>query len=339
MNRKVYRVAAVPILFVFVVTLTGSSQQSGSNPTTPASGQRAVGPPPSPGTTPPPADTATSNKIVLKVGTQSVTQGDMDFLIRSLDPQTRRALAQQGLRALVDRYVLTLVLAQEAVSRHLDENPDFRRQLAAQRDRMLAQAEYQNLAQQVKVTPEEISQYYAAHGADFDEIKARQIVVRTKPPNAKEGTPGLTLEEGRARIEEIRKALASGADPKQVAKDFGIPNQVLVEAEPRTIRQSASLPDPQKEAFNLKNGEFTAVQEVGSTLALFQVVSRGRVELKDASQEIENTLRQQKLDAEIAELKNKSNVWIDEAYFRVASAPAAPRASPTEPQGNPPAKP
>jgi hypothetical protein len=336
MGGKAYRVAAVLIFFVFVANLC--AQQPGSNPPTPASGQRTDAPPANAGTTAPPADAATSNKIVLKVGTQSVTQGDLDFLIRSLDPQTRRALAQQGLRALVDRYALTLVLAQEAASKHLDDNADFRRQLAAQRDRMLAQAEYQTLAQQVKVTPEEISQYYAAHGADFDEIKARQIVVRTKPPDAKEGTPGLTLEEGRARIEQIKKALASGADPKQVAKDFGIPNQVLVEAEPRTIRQSASLPDLQKQAFNLKNGEFTTVQEVGGTLALLQVVSRDRLELKDASQEIDNKLRQQKLDSEIAELKNKSNVWIDESYFKVASAPAS-GASPTQPQSNPPAKP
>jgi hypothetical protein len=288
--------------------------------------------------TPPPADAATANKVVLKVGTQSVTQGDIDFLIRSLDPQSRRALAQQGLRALVDRYVLTLVLAQEAASKHLDDNVDFRRQLAAQRDRMLAQAEYQNLAQQVKVTPEEISQYYAAHSANFNEIKARQIVVRTKPANAKEGAPGLTAEEGRARIEQIKKALASGADPKQVAKDFGIPNQVLVEAEPRSIRQSVSLSDAQKEAFNLKDGEFTAIQEVGGTLVLLQVLSHGQVELKDASQEIENTLRQQKLDAEIAALKKKSDVWIDESYFRATPAPA-PGAILTEPRSNPSAKP
>jgi hypothetical protein len=336
MNGKVYRVAAVQIFFVLVVNLSASAQQP--NPTAQAPGQQAEVPPSSPAPTPSPGDAATSNKTVLKVGTQSVTQGDLDFLIRSLDPQSRRALSQQGLRALVDRYVLMLVLAQEATSQHLDNNVDFQRQLSAQRERMLAQAEYQNLAQQVKVTPEEISQYYAAHGADFDEIQARQIVVRTKPPNAKEGTPGLTPEEGRARIEEIKKALTSGTDPKQVAKDFGVANQVLIEPEPRTIRQSSSLSGPQKDAFSLKNGEFTAIQEVGGgTLVLLQVVSHDRVALKDASQQIEGTLRQQKLEADIAELKKKSNVWIDEDYFKVAST-TAPTAAPTEPSGNPPAK-
>jgi hypothetical protein len=338
MSGRLSRAVTVLTFFAFVGNAPASAQQSGSNPAPQPSGQATSGPPPGPGTVPPPADAATSTQVVLKVGNQSVTRGDMDFLIRSLDPQTRRALAQQGLRALVDRYILTLLLAQEGASRHLDDNVDFKRQVAAQRDRMLAQAEYQSLTQQLKVTPEEISQYYAAHGADFDEIKARQIVVRTKPVNAKEGTPGLTLEEGRARMEQIKKALASGADPKQVAKEFEVPNQVLVEAEPRSIRRSASPTDAQKEAFNLKTGEFSAVQEVAGTLALLQVVSRDRIGLQDASQEIENTLRQQKLDAQIAELKKKTNVWIDEGYFKVASAPA-PGATPTQPQSNPPAKP
>ena len=336
-NGNLYRVAAVLIFVVFVATLPASAQQPESNPTAKASGQQVSGPPSSPAAMPPPADASTANKTVLKVGNQSVTQGDMDFVLRSLDPQSRRALAQQGLRALADQYVTMLVLAQEATSKHLDENADFQRELATQRDRMLAQAEYQNLTKQVQVTPEDISQYYAAHGAEFDEIMARQIVVRTKPPSAKEDVPGLTLEEGRVRMEAIKKALASGTDPKQVVKDFGIPNQVMVEAEPRPIRQSVSLPDTQKEAFKLKDGEFSAIQEIGGTLAMLQVVGHHRAELKDVSHEIENILRRQKLEAEIAELKKKSNVWIDEGYFKVASAPT-PGTTPT-PQSNPPAKP
>ena len=337
MNGRVYRVAAVLIFVVLVASLPASAQQPDSNLTTNASGQQAGGTPSSPAAVSPPADAATANKTVLKVGNQSVTQGDMDFVLHSLDPQSRRALAQQGLRALADQYVTMLVLAQEATSKHLDQNADFQRELAAQRDRMLAQAEFQSLTKQVQVTPEDISQYYAAHGADFDEIKARQIVVRTKPPNAKEDVPGLTLEEGRARMEAIKKALTSGTDPKQVAKDFGIANLVMVEAEPRAIRQSA-LPDTQKEALKLKDGEFTAIQEIGGSLAMLQVVGHDRLELKDVSHEIENILRRQKLEAEIAELKKKSNVWIDEGYFKVASAPT-PGTTPTQPQGNPPAKP
>jgi hypothetical protein len=209
--------------------------------------------------------------------------------------------------------------------------------MEGQQERMLAQAEFQDLQQQAKATPNEISQYYSTHGEDFDSVQVRQIVVRTKPQDAKEGTPGMTLEEGEARVEAIKKALASGTDPKQVAKDFSIANQVWVEAEPRNFRQSPSLSPLQKAAFKLKDGEFTETQRVAGTLTVLQVVGHRRLELKDASQEIENILRNQKLDANIKDLKNKSNIWMDETYFKTPASPA-PAATPP-PQGNPPAKP
>ena len=326
MKAKVSRAAAA-LTFLLVTNLRVVAQQPQSNPAPQGSA-------PLPGA-PSLTESSAANRTVLKVGARSVTQADVELLIHNMDPQSRKALAQQGLRVLGEQYALMLVLAEDATSKHLDQSVDFRRQMAAQQERMLAQAELQDLEQHAKVTPEEISQYYAAHDTDFNEVQVRQIAVRTKPQSAKEGTQGLTLEEGRARAEAIKKALASGTDAKQVAKDFGIANQVLVDPEPRTLRQSASLPEFQKAAFKLKDGEFTETQQVGDALVALQVAGHRRIELKDASQEIENILRKQKLDAEIAELKNKSGTWIDESYFKSSSAPGATAA----PQSNPPARP
>jgi len=331
MKDRVARAGAALMYFVFVTALGVGAQQPKSDPATQGSGERAGGPQPSPAATPP------ASRIVLKVGDRSVTQAEIEFFIHNMDQQTQRALAQQGLRTLGEQYALMLVLAHEATTKHLDEGADFRRQMEGQQERMLAQAEFQDLQQQAKATPDEISQYYSTHGEDFDSVQVRQIVVRSKPQDAKEGTPGMTLEEGQARVEAIKKALASGTDPKQVAKDFSIANQVWVEAEPRNFRQSPSLSPLQKAAFKLKDGEFTETQRVAGTLTVLQVVGHRRLELKDASQEIENILRNQKLDANIKDLKNKSNIWMDETYFKTPASPAQAATPPL--QGNPPAKP
>lgn len=331
MTGKVCRVVVALSFIGCVTTFRAVAQQPESNPATQSSGQQAGGSSPDVSTAP------AGSKTVLRVGPRSVTQADVELLIHSMDQQTQKALAQQGLRTLGEQYALMLALAQEAARKHLDENADFRRQMAAQHERMLAQTEFQELDREVKVSPEEISQYYATHSADFDQVRVRQFAVRLKPQNAKEGTPGLTPEEGRARLEAIRKALASGSDPKQVAKDFGVANQVLLDPEPRAIRQSALLPEFQKAAFKLKDGEFTDTQQVGDTLVALQVVGHSRIELKDASPEIQNTLHKQKLDAEINDLKKKSNIWMDEGYFKPASAPA-PGPVPAAPQSNLPAK-
>lgn len=331
MKGRVVRASAALMFFVFVTTFRVDAQQVESNPASKASEVRTGASPPSPTATPP------ASRVVLKVGGRSVTQAEIESFVHNMDQQSQRALAQQGLRVLGEQYALMLALAQEATSKHLDESPDFRRQMEAQHERMLAQADFQDLQQQAKATSDEIGQYYSAHGEDFDAVQVRQIVVRTKPGDAKEGTPGMTMEEGQARVEAIKKALASGTDPKQVAKDFGIANQAWVETEPRTLRQSASLPAAQKAAFKLKDGEFTETQQAMGTLTVLQVVGHRRVELKDASQEIENILLKQKLDTEIKALKSKSNIWMDEAYFKVPAAPA-PAVTPAA-QSNPPAKP
>ncbi len=341
MKGGVTRAVAVLMFLVFVTTFRVKAQQSQSNPAAQGSDERAGGSPPNPTATP------AASKVVLKVGGQSVTQAEIESFVHSLDQQSQKALAQQGLRNLGEQYALMLALAHEATNKHLDESADFRRQMESQRERMLAQAEFQDLMKSVEVTPEEVTQYYATHGPDFDTLQVRQIAVATKPQNAKEGTPGLTLEEGRARAEAIKKALASGTDAKQVAKDLSIPNQVMVDPEARTIRQSASLPEFQKAAFKVKDREFTEIQQFGNTLVALQVLGHGHIELKDASQEVENALRKQKLDAEVAELKSKSNIWIDETYFkapaggvlggiigRLGTGAAAPA-----PQSKPPARP
>lgn len=333
MNGRVCRIGVVLMLSMLLAEFRSAAQQPKPDSAPPASAQQTTSAPSNPA-----ADNASASKPVLKVGGQSVTRAEMDFLIRNLDPQTQKVIGQQGLRALGDRYALMLVLAQDGVSKHLDETEDFRRELAAQRNRMLAQVDYQELAKSVSVTDQEISQYYATHGADFDDIQVRQIAVRTKPQDAKEGTPGLTADEGRARLEAIKKALASGADPKQVAKDFGIPNQVLIETEARTLRQGPTLPEFQRAAFKLKDGEFTEIEQVGTSLAILQVVGRHHPELKDVSQQIQNLLRQQKLDDQIAQLKNKAAIWMDETYFTSPQVPA-PGSTPPTPEGTQPTKP
>jgi len=53
--------------------------------------------------------------------------------------------------------------------------------------------------------------------------------------------------------------------------------------------------------------------------------------LKDASQEIERKLRQQKADAAVADVKKNTTVWMDDQYF--AAPPKPPEAPGLGPPG------
>jgi len=274
-------------------------------------------------------------KVVLRVGREQVSQADLDFVINGLSPEIRQAVARQGKRPIGEQYALMLVLSGQAIGHRLDSSPDIRRQIELQRLQLLAQAEYQNLLNQTKITPEEISQLYSAHPEEFDQAQVRQVVIRKKSDAAKEVTPGLSGADAKARAEDVRKALAGGSDASQVIQQYAAPGVVQIDAQPRTIRRGQLPADLDKAAFQLKEGEVSDPFETPQALVFVQVVGRRRLELKEASSEIEGRLRDQKVQAALADLRAKTQVWMDEEYF------AAPTAAPTPqpPAVSPPPQP
>lgn len=282
------------------------------------------------------------NTVVLKVGDQQFTKADIDFLIQNLPPQAQRAIAAQGKKSLGDQYALIVMLSQQAHLQHLDQSPDFVQKLAFQKRQLEAQAAIEAINQQVKVTPEEIQQFYTAHTADYDEIKVRQIVIRKKAPNPQAGLghpptlagQGLSPEDAKTRADAIRKELTAGTDIKKVIEDFKSPGDVIIEADPRTIRKGAMRPEMERVAFALKDNEVSEPVDIPQALILFQVTGHSQLDLKDVTPDIEKALRQQKVDAALAEVKKNSTVWMDEQYF---SGPPRPQGQPT--MGTPVVKP
>jgi hypothetical protein len=264
------------------------------------------------------AQSSSPNKVVLKVGDVSVTQGEVESLIQGLAPQAQTALANHR-RPLGDEYVRILVLSQEALSHHLDSTPAYKDMLAIHRREILATLAFQEIVQQSPVTPEDISSYYAAHQSEYEEAQINQVAVRKKPEGAKEGTPGLTAEEAKTRVEEIRKALSSGDDPQKVAEKYQVPNVVRVDSKPERVHRGQLRAELEKAAFEFKPGQVSEVVDLGQSLAFVQAVSHKVVDIKDVSSQIENTLKKQKIDAALDTLKKNAKVWMDDAYFGAPS--------------------
>jgi peptidyl-prolyl cis-trans isomerase C len=285
-------------------------------------GQTASHPGPNPASAGTARQSGSPDKVILKVGDQQVTQADMDFIVKGLNAQYQQALATQGRRPLGDQYALMLVLSQEALKQRLDAAPGVARQLALMRLQTLAQAEYEALSRQVKVTPEEVSQNYSAHPEEFDVAQVRQAVVRKKADGAQEASPGLSSTDAKSRAEAIRRSLSSGVDVKKVAEEFQVPNTVMIDVDPRPIHHGEMVAELDKVVFQLKDGQVSEVVDLPQALVIVQVVTHQHQELKEVSTQIENSLRQQKVDAAVAQLKAKTPVWMDDAYFAPAPHPS-----------------
>ncbi len=306
-----------------VVAMTGYAQQSATPKSAAPEAAKKIGEPK--------AAEEGPNKVVLKVGSKSFTQSDMEFLINSLSPQMQQMVARQGRKPLGDQYALMSVLSQQAEKDHLDASTTFRQKMALQQLQALAQAEYEKLAGEIKVSPEEVKQYYDGHASEFDAAQVREFIIRKQPEGAKEGTPGLPSKEALARADEIRKALASGTDPKEVSEKFSVENTVMIDAEPRSVQHGKLVPALDKAAFELKDGEVSEPLDTPQAMAFLQVVGHSHSELKDVSEDIENALHQKKIEAAVQDLKSKSTIWMDEGYFKTPTETAAdPSAAPQQ---------
>ncbi|HLY62152.1 MAG TPA: peptidylprolyl isomerase [Terriglobia bacterium] len=263
-------------------------------------------------------------KVVIKVADHKVTQGEIDFLISNLNPQGKQALASAGRRPLGEEYVKVLLLSHQAESEHLEATPEVRERIELQRTQMLAQAEYEKMSNDVKISPDEVGKYYSAHQPDYQTAQVREFVVIKKPEGAKENTPGFAAADAKAKADAIRKALTAGTDIKKITQDFVAANAVMIDADPRTIRRGQLLAPLDKSAFELKDGEISEPLETPQAIVFLQIVSHQTAEQKDVAADIENKIRQQKLEDEMADLRKKTDVWLDEDYFKGPSAPVPP---------------
>lgn len=275
-------------------------------------------------------------KVVLKVGNTQVTKEEIDYLIKNLRPQLQRAIAERGRKPVGNEYAMMVLLSQKAESEHLDTSPDFQRKIKLDKLQMLAQEEYRIMEESIQISPSEISSYYNAHKSDFEQVKFREFGVMKKPADAKAGTPGLSDTEARARLAAIRKAIEAGTDIKEVAKKFDVPRVVVVNPEPVTARRGEMPPALDKVAFALKDNQFSEPVDTAHSVVLLQVLEHQQPTEKDVSDQIENVLRQQKLQAALDDLKAKANIWMDPEYFKETAsspvpAPSAPPAAPKAP--------
>jgi PPIC-type PPIASE domain len=320
-NKSIIREVCLGLAGLGIIGVFGGVANAQQTATAAAPGPAATSP-------------ASNSRVVMKVGGEEVTEADMQMVMRGLSPQQRQAMAQQGSRQLADQYAVMIALAQKGATDHLDNTLAFQRQLAFEKRQLLAQAEFEQLANNIKISPEEASQYYTAHQAEYEEAQVRFIVIRKKADNAPAGSAGLPEADAKSKAQAIKQAFAAPeADPKKILDQFQTADALQIDPEPRTIHRG-QFPNKEIEnaAFALSDGQISDVIDLAQVLVMVQKVSHKTSPLGEVTPEIEKQIKQEKVQALLADLKSKASIWEDEAYF----APAAkPSAAPTAPEAAP----
>lgn len=251
--------------------------------------------------------TGSDQKVVMKVGDTKLTEGQFNDIFADFQkaneggPVTTR-------KSIGESFASAFVFSQQAEAQGLDEDPEIQRQIEASRIQILSNAEFERMEKQAKPTMQEVAAYYNAHLDDFDEVAIRRLFVYKQ--TATSSGHGLPDAEAKARAEQIRKVLASGGDAKALIAG----TKDMIDADPLTFNRD-DLTGTMAKAFDMKEGEWSQVADTPDADIFFQVVKKDRLSLAQATPAVEKKLQAQKLRDEVQALKNKTGIWMDDAYF------------------------
>ena len=276
---------------------------------------------PAPATTAPKTDKVEAKKdadpVIIKWGGREIHQSELEAALSTLPAQYQAAARGAGKKAFAEDYLRMKMLAAEAEKNGLDRDPEVKAQLQLMHDNALANAQLNQLEQSIAVTDADVQKYYDQHKKDFEQVKARHILIAFKGSDAnRPEKPQLTEEQAKAKADDIRAQLAKGEDFAKLAKtesyDIGSGQQG---GDLGTFHRGQMVPEFEAAAFDTKVNEISPVFRTKYGYHILQVQERTTTSVADAHDGIAQQLKQEKLTAMLDTMKKDSSASFDDTYF------------------------
>jgi peptidyl-prolyl cis-trans isomerase C len=292
-----------------------------------------------PGAPAPPVPAAAApadpDKVILTVGNTKMTAADYEKMVDGLPAQYQSyARGATTKRQFIETVVQMKLLSEEAQKLSLDKQPKLQEQIAFQRQSLLAQAMFENLAQGVKVDDTLIQNYYDSHKNEYESARARHILIRVKgaPMPVAEGKAELTDEQALAKAQDIRKRLVAGEDFAALAKaESDDTGSAQKGGDLGEFHRGMMVPPFEQAAFSLKPGDISEPVKSPFGYHIIVVQERTMKPLAEVKPDIEKALRPQEARKEVDAIRTRASVQIDDGFFGPPQ-PQAPAGAPPRPQ-------
>ncbi|HLG13625.1 MAG TPA: peptidylprolyl isomerase [Blastocatellia bacterium] len=222
-----------------------------------------------------------------------------------------------------------------------------------ERSNILARAYVTDLRKDSKfVTDADIEEYYQAHQGEFEEVRARHILIRVGPEEGDEegeqpqtkkaadkGPKALTEDQARKKATSLLDRIRKGEDFAKLAGEFSddpgskVKGGLLEVGGNEFFAKGTMVPEFENAAFSLKPGEISDVVESQFGFHIIKVEERRTAPVSDAAtrQKINNTVAQNKLEKRIEEIAATTKVEVAEDFNVTTSAPPQPASLPGPP--------
>lgn len=265
--------------------------------------------------------TVPPDKVVLTVGDISLTAAQFDQVIDALPEQYRPIARGAGRKQFADNLVKVLVLSQEGKRRKLDETPAFKTQVMFQTDNALAAATYADISKQIQITDADLHKYYQDHIGEYEQVRARHILIRFagSPLPVKTGEKDLTEAEALAKAQDLEKQIKAGADFGQLAKkESDDTGSAANEGDLNFFHRGQMVPPFEAAAFTLQPGQVSEPVKSQFGYHIIKVEAKQTKPFDEVKPEIEKRLKPQESQKAVEDLQKKSTVVYDSVFFDMA---------------------
>jgi peptidyl-prolyl cis-trans isomerase C len=258
--------------------------------------------------------------VVLSVGDDKITKAQFDMILSTIPPQ-QQATAQtpKGRRDIADKLAEILMLAQEAKAEKLDQTPKVQTQIMISTNQLLANVMYRDFGETGKPDDAMLHAYYDSHKPEWEEVKARHILIRfqgSKMP-LPDGKKDLTEAEALAKITELRAKIVAGADFGEVAKENSDDKGSGANGgDLGSFGHGQMVPEFDKEAFLLPVGQMSQPVKSQFGYHLIKVEAHSIKPFEEVKATIVKRMPEEIAKKSLADLKAKRPATYNDQYFK-----------------------
>ena len=266
---------------------------------------------------------------------------DFDTFLQN-NPRFQQQAAGPNREGFKKEYGKLKVMAERARKDKLDQEDKTRLEVLIKRSAVLENAYLSDLDKNADklISDDEISNYYNEHLNEFEEVRARHILISTQPqppgPNAKPGEQPKppSKDEARKKAEEVLAKARKGEDFAALAKQYSEDPGSKDKGGEYTFGRGQMVPEYEKAAFALKPGEISDLVETPFGYHIIKLEERkGGAGASDPKirQQIIGKLKKDKIDAKIDEIAKNVSVTVPEDFDMTVK----PSENPQLPAGHP----
>jgi peptidyl-prolyl cis-trans isomerase C len=282
---------------------------------------------PKPAAAPATTTAANADPIVIAAGDLTIRQSEFETALKTLPEQYQQYASGPGRKQFAEDYLRMKMLASAGTKAGLDKNPEVVQQLALMRENLVANAQLKKLEDDIKITDADLKKVYETNKGQYEQVKARHILIAFKgSPAAQEGKPELTEEQAKTKAEALRTQIVAGkAKFEEVAQkesdDVGSGSRGGDLGE---FNRGQMVPEFETAAFAAKAGDVTPVVRTQFGYHIIKVEEHGMTAFDQVKPTLERNERQTRLQAALEKMKADAKPTFNDTYFTPPAAPATP---------------